>query len=102
EPEFEVVDSDMPQDQKGNPGNNDKEPKGKENPKGGDYPFDLTKPLPLVMSGNHQKVPVNYFFNNDLKYLQKGFLTMIYTTSITKTKAAQYNLPGIEDMVPNI
>ncbi|GJS89191.1 hypothetical protein Tco_0771827 [Tanacetum coccineum] len=27
-----------------------------ENPEGDDYPFDLTKPLPLVMSGNHQKV----------------------------------------------
>ncbi|GJS51219.1 hypothetical protein Tco_0624581 [Tanacetum coccineum] len=41
-----------------------------ENPEGGDYPFDLTKPLPLVMSRNHQKVPIDYFFNNDLKYLQ--------------------------------
>ncbi|GKD44205.1 hypothetical protein Tco_1268850 [Tanacetum coccineum] len=40
-----------------------------ENPEGGDYPFDLTKPLPLVMSGNRQKVPVDYFFYNDLKYL---------------------------------
>ncbi|GKA43324.1 hypothetical protein Tco_0736048 [Tanacetum coccineum] len=73
-----------------------------ENPEGGDYPFDLTKPLPLVMSGNRQKVPVEYFFNNDLKYLQGGVSTMTYTTSITKTKAAQYDLPGIEDMVPNI
>ncbi|GKA23935.1 hypothetical protein Tco_0709968 [Tanacetum coccineum] len=73
-----------------------------ENPEGGDYPFDLTKPLPLVMSGNRQKVPVDYFFNNDLKYLQGGVSTMTYTTSITKTKAAQYDLPGIEDMVPNI
>ncbi|GJV70404.1 hypothetical protein Tco_1490399, partial [Tanacetum coccineum] len=27
-----------------------------DNPEGVDYPFDLTKPLPLVMSGNHQKV----------------------------------------------
>ncbi|GJZ58677.1 hypothetical protein Tco_0614493 [Tanacetum coccineum] len=27
---------------------------------------------------------------------------MTYTTSTTKTKAAQYDLPGIEDMVPNI
>ncbi|GKA18834.1 hypothetical protein Tco_0698749 [Tanacetum coccineum] len=111
EPEFEVADSDMPQDQEGNLGNNDNEPmkethpidfsayilnglkitnltqetllgpafrllKGTrtnyaeleydfkecyktllkkldwENPKGGDYPFDLTKPLPLVMSQN--------------------------------------------------
>ncbi|GJZ00188.1 hypothetical protein Tco_0517617 [Tanacetum coccineum] len=73
-----------------------------ENPEGGDYPFDLTIPLPLVMSGNRQKVPVDYFFNNDLKYLQGGVLTMTYTTSITKTKDAPYDLPGIEDMVPNI
>ncbi|GJX89949.1 hypothetical protein Tco_0343275 [Tanacetum coccineum] len=43
-----------------------------ENPEGGDYPFDLTKPLPLVMSRNRQKVHVDYFFNNDLKYLQGG------------------------------
>ncbi|GJV24262.1 hypothetical protein Tco_1376957 [Tanacetum coccineum] len=40
-----------------------------ENPKGSDYPFDHTKPLPLVMSRNHQRVPVDYFFNNDLMYL---------------------------------
>ncbi|GKD18845.1 hypothetical protein Tco_1208003 [Tanacetum coccineum] len=69
-----------------------------ENPKGGDYPFDLTKHLPLVMSRNRQKVPVDYFFNNDLKYLQGGISTMTYTTSLTKTKAAQYDLLGNEDM----
>ncbi|GKC28348.1 hypothetical protein Tco_1035642 [Tanacetum coccineum] len=73
-----------------------------ENPEGGDYPFDLTKPLPLVMSRNRQKVPVDYFFNNDLKYLQGGISTITYMTSLTKTKAAQYDLPGIEDMVLNI
>ncbi|GJY91761.1 hypothetical protein Tco_0507543 [Tanacetum coccineum] len=72
------------------------------NPEGNDYPFDLTKPLPLVMNGNRQMVSVEYFFNNDLKYLQGGISTMTYTTSITKTKAAQYDLPGIEDMVRNI
>ncbi|GKD24898.1 hypothetical protein Tco_1231112, partial [Tanacetum coccineum] len=72
------------------------------NPVGGDYPFDLTKPLPLVMNGNRQIVPVDYFFNNNLKYLQGGISTMTSTTSITKTKAAQYDLPSIEDMVPNI
>ncbi|GKE94534.1 hypothetical protein Tco_1579389 [Tanacetum coccineum] len=54
------------------------------------------------MSINHQKVHVDYFFNNDHKYLQGGISTMTYTTSLTKTKAAQYDLPGIEDMVPNI
>ncbi|GJX03623.1 hypothetical protein Tco_0189539 [Tanacetum coccineum] len=73
-----------------------------ENPKGDDYPFDLTKPLPLVMRRNSQKVPVNYFFNNDLKYLQGGISTMTYMTSLTKKKSAQYDLPSIEDMVPNI
>nr|GEV19200.1 integrase, catalytic region, zinc finger, CCHC-type, peptidase aspartic, catalytic [Tanacetum cinerariifolium] len=73
-----------------------------ENPKGGDYPFDLTKPIPLVKVGNRQKVLADYFFNNDLKYLQGGISTMTYTSSLTKTKAAHYDLPGIEDMVPNI
>ncbi|GKD93201.1 hypothetical protein Tco_1373038, partial [Tanacetum coccineum] len=69
----------------------------KKNPKGGDYPFDLSKPLPLITRGKCQRVPFEYFINNDLKYLQGGVLTMTYTTSTTKTKAAQYDLPGIED-----
>nr|GEX14929.1 hypothetical protein [Tanacetum cinerariifolium] len=73
-----------------------------ENPDGRDYPFDLTKPLPLVKVRNCQKVPADYFFNNDLKYLQGGISTMTYTTSLTNTKAALDDLPGIEDMVPNI
>ncbi|GJU64776.1 hypothetical protein Tco_1246611 [Tanacetum coccineum] len=70
-----------------------------DNPEGGDYPFDLTKPLHLVMNGNRQMVSVDYFFNNDLKYMQGGTSTMTYMTSTTKTKAAQYDLQGIEDMV---
>ncbi|GKE49025.1 hypothetical protein Tco_1480283, partial [Tanacetum coccineum] len=122
--EFEVADSDMPQDQEENPGNDDEEPKRKtfdelistpidfsayimnslkisnltqetllgpafkllkgthsnyaeleydfeecykdlsekldwDNPEGGAYPFDLTKPLPLVMNGNRQMVLVD-------------------------------------------
>ncbi|GJZ59139.1 hypothetical protein Tco_0614955 [Tanacetum coccineum] len=73
-----------------------------ENPEGGDYPFDLSKPLPLIMHGKRQRVPFEFFNNNDLKYLQGGVSTMTYTTSTTKSKAAQYDLPGIEDMVPNI
>ncbi|GJS79672.1 hypothetical protein Tco_0729553 [Tanacetum coccineum] len=73
-----------------------------ENPEGGDYPFDLSKPLPLITRGKHQIVPFKLFINNDLKYLQGGISTMTYTTSTTKTKAAQYDLPGFEDMVPNI
>ncbi|GKF88138.1 hypothetical protein Tco_0259015, partial [Tanacetum coccineum] len=50
-----------------------------DNPEGDDYPFDITKPLPLVMNGNRQIVSVDYFFNNDLKYLQRGISTMTYT-----------------------
>ncbi|GJZ12442.1 hypothetical protein Tco_0547672 [Tanacetum coccineum] len=190
EPEFELADSDMPQDQEENLGNNDEEPKGKtpqqgptqswlmtlassaekpsktfdelmstpidfpsyimnglkitnltqktllgpafkllkgtrtnyaeleydfeecykalsekldwDNPEGNDYPFNLTKPFPLFMNGNRQMVSVDYFFNNDLNYLQGGISTMTYITSVTKTKATQYDLPGIEDMVQNI
>ncbi|GKC75315.1 hypothetical protein Tco_1126089 [Tanacetum coccineum] len=73
-----------------------------ENPEGSDYPFDLSKPLPLITHGNRQRVPFEFFINNDLKYLQGGVSTMTYTTSTTKSKAAKYDLPGIEDMVPNI
>ncbi|GJU65851.1 hypothetical protein Tco_1247686 [Tanacetum coccineum] len=73
-----------------------------EHPKGGDYLFDLSKPLPLITRGKHQRVPFEFFINNYLKYLQGGISTMTYTTSTTKTKAAKYDLPGIENMVPNI
>ncbi|GJV03423.1 hypothetical protein Tco_1336992 [Tanacetum coccineum] len=57
-----------------------------ENPEGGDYPFDLSKPLPLITRRKRQRVPFEYFINNDLKYLQGGVSTMTYTTSTTKTK----------------
>nr|GEV63834.1 hypothetical protein [Tanacetum cinerariifolium] len=40
------------------------------NTEGDRYPFDLSKPLPLVKSGNRQIFLVDYFFNNDLAYLQ--------------------------------
>nr|GEU81950.1 phospholipase-like protein [Tanacetum cinerariifolium] len=72
------------------------------NPKGDRYTFDLRKPLPLVMSGNHQIIPIDYYFNNDLAYLQGGSSIRTCMTSLTKTKAANYDLPGIKDMVPNL
>nr|GEY54075.1 hypothetical protein [Tanacetum cinerariifolium] len=40
------------------------------NPKGKEYPFHLSKPLPLIMEQGRQVVPVDYFFNNDLEYLR--------------------------------
>ncbi|GJZ89418.1 hypothetical protein Tco_0661200 [Tanacetum coccineum] len=112
---FMVADSDMPQDQEGNLGDNDNEPRKEtasrhdwfkkptppqeptdpdwhENPEGDDYPFDLSKPLTLIKHGKGQRVPFEYFINNDLKYLQGRVSTMTYTTSTTKLKAAQYSL----------
>ncbi|GJW54460.1 hypothetical protein Tco_0098545 [Tanacetum coccineum] len=52
--------------------------KGTCSSKGDRYPFDLSKPLPL----------------------QGPQVT--YTTSITKTKAARYEIKGFEDMVPTL
>ncbi|GJS29917.1 hypothetical protein Tco_0490537 [Tanacetum coccineum] len=72
------------------------------NLEGDDYPFDISKPLLLITHGNRQRVLFEYFINNDLKYLQGGVLTMTYMTSTTKSKAAKYDLPGIEDMVTNV
>ncbi|GJT16418.1 hypothetical protein Tco_0875124 [Tanacetum coccineum] len=66
------------------------------------YPFNLSKPLPLVQSRNHQIVSFDYFFKNDLEYLQGGSTGRTYTTSLTKSKAAKYDLQGIKDMVPNL
>nr|GEU88249.1 hypothetical protein [Tanacetum cinerariifolium] len=69
------------------------------NPKGDRYPFDLSKPLPLQGPPGHQIVVVDYFFNNELEYLKTSDLEVTYTTFITKTKAARYEIKGIEDMV---
>ncbi|GJU36359.1 hypothetical protein Tco_1184713 [Tanacetum coccineum] len=70
------------------------------NPEGDIYPFDLSKPLPLVESRNRLIVPADYFFNNDLAYLQGGSTDKTYTTSLTKTEATKYDLKGIKNMVP--
>ncbi|GJR61843.1 hypothetical protein Tco_1504005 [Tanacetum coccineum] len=47
-------------------------------------------------------VPIDFFFNNDLEYLRGGSTDRKYTASITKTKAAKYDVEGIEDMVPKL
>ncbi|GKD71718.1 hypothetical protein Tco_1325808 [Tanacetum coccineum] len=69
------------------------------NPKGDRYPFDLSKPLPLQGHPGHLTVAVDYFFNNDLEYLKSSDPERTYTMSITKTKAAQYEIEWIEDMI---
>ncbi|GKE67687.1 hypothetical protein Tco_1521848 [Tanacetum coccineum] len=68
-----------------------------------EYPFDLSNPLSLIEDQGRQVVPINYFINNDLKYLKGGSSSRKYTTSTTKTKAATYDdIQGIEDMVPSL
>ncbi|GJU98235.1 hypothetical protein Tco_1327506 [Tanacetum coccineum] len=63
-------------------------------------PFDLSKTLPLQGRPGHLTVAVDYFFNKDLEYLKTSDPEKTYTTSITKTKAARYEIVGIEDMNP--
>ncbi|GJX15999.1 hypothetical protein Tco_0216831, partial [Tanacetum coccineum] len=58
------------------------------NPEGQEYPFDLSKPLPLIEDRGRQVVPVNYFINNDLEYLKGGSSSRKYTTSTTKPRYA--------------
>nr|GFD16866.1 hypothetical protein [Tanacetum cinerariifolium] len=61
------------------------------NPKGKPYPHDLSNLLPLIQNERgHQVIPWDYFINNDLEYLKGGSSSQKYTTSITKTKAADY------------
>ncbi|GKC21083.1 hypothetical protein Tco_1023233 [Tanacetum coccineum] len=67
------------------------------------YPFDLRKPLPLILDHQgRQVIPRDYFINNDLKYLKGGSLSRQYSTFVTKTKAASYEVKWIEDMVLNL
>ncbi|GJX14828.1 hypothetical protein Tco_0206586 [Tanacetum coccineum] len=44
----------------------------------------------------HRTVDADYFFNNDLEYLKTSDPEVTYTTSITKTKAARYEIKGID------
>ncbi|GJS55114.1 hypothetical protein Tco_0628476 [Tanacetum coccineum] len=72
------------------------------NPEGTPYPHDLSKPLPLILNARGRPViPFDHFINNDLEYLKGGSLSHKYTTSITKTKAADYGqIKWIEDRIP--
>nr|GFB07578.1 hypothetical protein [Tanacetum cinerariifolium] len=69
---------------------------------GQQYQHNLLQPLPLIPDNRGRRViPFAHFINNDLKYLQGGASSRKYTTSVTKTKAADYgNIKWIEDLVP--
>nr|GEW95016.1 hypothetical protein [Tanacetum cinerariifolium] len=48
----------------------------------------------------HLTVATEHFFNNDLEFLKSFDPEKKYTTSITKTKAARYEIVRIEDITP--
>nr|GEY00619.1 hypothetical protein [Tanacetum cinerariifolium] len=70
------------------------------NPKGQQYPHNLLKPLPLIPNSRGRRViPFDHFINNDLEYLRGGASSRKYTTSVTKTKTADYgHIKWIEDL----
>nr|GEV81741.1 retrovirus-related Pol polyprotein from transposon TNT 1-94 [Tanacetum cinerariifolium] len=73
------------------------------NPKGQQYPHNLLQPLPLIPDNRGRRViPFAHFINNDLEYLRGGASSLKYTTSVIKTKAADYgNIKWIKDLVPH-
>nr|GEU39089.1 hypothetical protein [Tanacetum cinerariifolium] len=72
------------------------------NLEGKQYPHNMLKPLPLISNSRGRRViPFDHFINNDLEYLCGGASSRKYTTSVTKTKAANYrHIKWIEDLVP--
>nr|GEW35857.1 hypothetical protein [Tanacetum cinerariifolium] len=72
------------------------------NPEDEQYPHNLQQPLPLILDNRGRRViPFAHFINNDLEYLWGGASSRKYTTSMTKTKAADYgHIKWIEDLVP--
>nr|GEV26890.1 retrovirus-related Pol polyprotein from transposon TNT 1-94 [Tanacetum cinerariifolium] len=72
------------------------------NSKGQQYPHNPLKPLPLIPNNRGRRViPFENFINNDLEYLRGGASSRKYTTSVMKTKAADYgHIKWIEDLVP--
>ncbi|GKF44413.1 hypothetical protein Tco_0130965, partial [Tanacetum coccineum] len=69
------------------------------NLEGKPYPFDLRKPHPLIPDHRgRQVIPQDFFIKNDLEYLKGGDLSRRYSTSVTKTKAATYEIKWIKDL----
>nr|GEU67120.1 hypothetical protein [Tanacetum cinerariifolium] len=74
------------------------------NPEGQRYPHNLLKPLPLIPNSRGRRViHFDHFINNDLEYLHGGASSGKCTTSITKTKTADYrHIKWIEDLGANV
>nr|GEY80570.1 hypothetical protein [Tanacetum cinerariifolium] len=71
-----------------------------DNPEGQQYPHNLLQPLLLIPDNRGRRaIPFAHFINNDLEYLWGGASSQKYTTSVTKTKAADYgHIKWIEDL----
>nr|GFA62493.1 hypothetical protein [Tanacetum cinerariifolium] len=81
------------------------------NPEGREYPFNLSKPLPLIEVQGRQVVPTNYFINNDLdvkvmRWYDYGYLEEIVVRRddnvLYKFKEGDFprlNLRDIKDML---
>ncbi|GKB21721.1 hypothetical protein Tco_0855644 [Tanacetum coccineum] len=72
----------------------------------GKEPLLLVAPkVPLLLIPNSKVsifIPFHHFINNDLEYLRGGVSSRKYSTSVTKTTAADYrHIKWIEDLVPN-
>nr|GFA59412.1 hypothetical protein [Tanacetum cinerariifolium] len=97
EPSHIVKESGMQQDQEFVTRDNDEHPIDKEDSK-----VDR-KPLPLIQDHRgRQIIPKDYFINKDLEYLKGGDSSRQYSTSVTKTKAVNYELKWIKDLVPEL
>nr|GFB66162.1 hypothetical protein [Tanacetum cinerariifolium] len=70
------------------------------NPEGQQYPHNLLQPLPLIPNNRGRRViPFVHFINNNLEYIRGGTSSQKYTTSVIKTKAADYgHIKWIEDL----
>nr|GEU39861.1 hypothetical protein [Tanacetum cinerariifolium] len=73
------------------------------NPEGQQYLHNPLKPLPLILNSRGRRViTFDHFINNDLEYIRGGASSRKYTTSVTKTKAADYgHIKWIEDLWHN-
>nr|GEX42325.1 hypothetical protein [Tanacetum cinerariifolium] len=64
----------------------------------------LAGPTYELMKGScksHRVIPFDHFINNDLEYLRGGASSRKYTTSVTKTKVANYgHIKWIEVLMP--
>nr|GEU45558.1 hypothetical protein [Tanacetum cinerariifolium] len=57
--------------------------------------------LEFFLEEGRRVIPFDHFINNDLEYLRGSVSSRKYTTSVTKTKAADYgHIKWIKDLVP--